>query len=152
MGIEPRTSRFGVRRSTTTLPRSQTWFVRDLVNKQIIHILRFFFFFCCCCFLHVNNPLGRTGGYVAGKETVIILFISNWSCLWCRVVFFLSFPPDAFWLGLYTQLSRDVRKPVFGVSDQVRHKSVCVATENGKKLERPPEISDLGRRRVVLSV
>ena len=29
------------------------------------------------------------------------------------------------------ELSRDVRKPVFGISDQVRHKSGCTATENG---------------------
>ena len=44
-------------------------------------------------------------------------------------------------------LSRDARKPVFGVSDQVRHKPVCAVSENGKKLE----ISDLGRREIVLS-
>ena len=28
-------------------------------------------------------------------------------------------------------LRRDVRKPVFGVSDQVRHKPGCTATEDG---------------------
>ena len=28
-----------------------------------------------------------------------------------------------------------VRKPVFGISDQVRHKLNCTATENGQKLE-----------------
>ena len=28
-------------------------------------------------------------------------------------------------------LSRDVRKPVFRVSDQVRHNPGCAATENG---------------------
>ena len=28
-------------------------------------------------------------------------------------------------------MSRDVRKPVFGVSDQVRHKPACTATEDG---------------------
>ena len=28
-------------------------------------------------------------------------------------------------------LSRDVRKPVFGVSDHVRHKPGCAASENG---------------------
>ena len=41
-----------------------------------------------------------------------------------------------------------VRKPVFGVSDQVRRKPCCTATRDCKRLE----ISDLGRRRIVLSV
>ena len=29
------------------------------------------------------------------------------------------------------EMSRDARKPVFGVSDQVRHKSACAVTEAG---------------------
>ena len=41
-----------------------------------------------------------------------------------------------------------MRKPVFGVSDEVRHKSGCAATEDGYRLE----LSDLGRRGIVLSV
>ena len=41
-----------------------------------------------------------------------------------------------------------LRKPVFGVSDQVRHKSGCIATEDGYMLE----ISDLGSRGIVLSI
>ena len=41
-----------------------------------------------------------------------------------------------------------LRKPVFGVFDQVRHKPGCTATEDGKRLE----ISDLGSRGIVLSV
>ena len=45
-------------------------------------------------------------------------------------------------------LSRNVRKPVFGVSDQVVHKPCCTATEDGWRLE----ISDLGSRGIVLSV
>ena len=39
-------------------------------------------------------------------------------------------------------------KTVFGVSDQVRHKPGCTATEDGKRLES----LDLGRREIVLSV
>ena len=35
-----------------------------------------------------------------------------------------------------------MRKPVFGVSDQLRHKPDCKATEDGWRLE----ISDLGNR------
>ena len=35
-----------------------------------------------------------------------------------------------------------VRKPVFGVSDQVRHKPDCTATEHGYRLE----ISDLSSK------
>ena len=31
-------------------------------------------------------------------------------------------------------MSCDARKPVFGVSDQVQHKSACAATECGQKL------------------
>ena len=45
-------------------------------------------------------------------------------------------------------LSLVVRKPVFGVSDQVRHKPGCTATEDGYRLE----ISDLGRKGIVLSI
>ena len=41
-----------------------------------------------------------------------------------------------------------MRIPVFGVSDQVRHKPDCTATEDGKRLD----ISDLGIRGIVLSV
>ena len=32
---------------------------------------------------------------------------------------------------LYQHLSRNARKPVFGVSDQVRHKPACTVTEAG---------------------
>ena len=46
------------------------------------------------------------------------------------------------------KMSRSVRKPVFVVSDQVRHKPGCAATEDGKKLE----FSDLGSRGIVLTV
>ena len=45
-------------------------------------------------------------------------------------------------------MSRDMRIPVFGVSDQVRHKSDCAAAENGERLE----ISDIESRGVVLSM
>ena len=41
-----------------------------------------------------------------------------------------------------------LRKPVFGVSDQVPHKPGCTATEDGWRLE----ISYLRRREIVLSV
>ena len=48
--------------------------------------------------------------------------------------------------GCYMSLV--VRKPVFGGFDQDRHKPGCTATEDGQKFE----ISDLGSRRIVLSV
>ena len=41
-----------------------------------------------------------------------------------------------------------MRKPIFGVSDQVRHKLGCTVTEDGKMLE----ILDLENRRIVLSM
>ena len=49
---------------------------------------------------------------------------------------------------IIAHLSRDARKPVFGVSDQVRHKLTCIVTEAGQKFE----ISGLRRREIVLSV
>ena len=45
-------------------------------------------------------------------------------------------------------MSLIVRKPVFGDSDQVRHKSGCTATEDGYR----PEISYLESRGIVLSM
>ena len=50
-------------------------------------------------------------------------------------------------LGMYLLLYRNdmsciMRKPVFGVSNQVRHKSGCTAIEDGLRLE----ILDLERR------
>ena len=45
-------------------------------------------------------------------------------------------------------MSPVVRKPVFGVSDQVQHKPGCTATEDCKWLE----ILDLGSGRIVLSM
>ena len=38
--------------------------------------------------------------------------------------------------------NRVTRNPVFGVTDQVRHKPGCTATEDGQRLE----FSDLGSR------
>ena len=55
---------------------------------------------------------------------------------------FLGFRPGPF------HMSHDARKLVFWVSDQVRQKPVCAATEDGYKLE----ILNLRRRGIVLSV
>ena len=41
-----------------------------------------------------------------------------------------------------------LRKPVFGVSDQIRHKPDCTAAEDSQRLE----ILDLGSRGIVLSI
>ena len=46
------------------------------------------------------------------------------------------------------QMSLVMRKPVFGVSDQVGHKQGCTTAEDGKKFE----ISDLGSIGIVLSM
>ena len=45
-------------------------------------------------------------------------------------------------------MSLVVRKPVFRVSDLVRHKPGCTVTDDGWRLE----ISDLGSRGIVLSM
>ena len=59
---------------------------------------------------------------------------------------FLGGGNQTLFIKLY--MSHDVRKPVFVVSDQVRHKPGCTATQDGYKLE----ISDLESRRLVLSM
>ena len=55
---------------------------------------------------------------------------------------------DNIWLGETKRILKSlvVRKPVFGVSNQVTHKSGCTATQDGKRLE----ISYLGNRGIVL--
>ena len=45
----------------------------------------------------------------------------------------------------YSQMSLVVRKPVFGVSNQGRHKLGCTTTEDGWRIE----ILDLGSRGIV---
>ena len=45
-------------------------------------------------------------------------------------------------------VNNGARKPVFGVSDQVRHKPYSTATEYGQRLE----FSDLGSTAIVLSM
>ena len=47
-----------------------------------------------------------------------------------------------------SDMSHVVRKPVFGVPDQVQHKPGCTTTEDGWRLE----ISYLGSRGIVLSM
>ena len=47
-----------------------------------------------------------------------------------------------------SNISRDARKPVFGVSDQVGDKLVCAVTDKSENLE----ILDICRRGLVLSV
>ena len=49
---------------------------------------------------------------------------------------------------MHPYMSLVVRKPVFGISDQVPHKPGCTVTEDG----RMHEILDLARRWIVLSV
>ena len=51
-------------------------------------------------------------------------------------------------LKIKDKMSRNTRKTVFGRSDLIRHIPACTVTEEGKKLE----ISDLGRRGMVLSM
>ena len=45
-------------------------------------------------------------------------------------------------------MGRNARKPVFGVSDKVRHKPGCTVTKDVQR----PEILDLESRGIVLSV
>ena len=47
VGLEPRTSRSGVRHSTTEPPRSPT--KESRVHIRFFFFVFFFFVFCCCC-------------------------------------------------------------------------------------------------------
>ena len=60
----------------------------------------------------------------------------------------LPLGPLGYGTPLPIHISLVVRKPVFGVSDQVPHKPGCTVTEDGWRLE----ILDLGSRGIVLSV
>ena len=55
--------------------------------------------------------------------------------------------PNQFMLSGLFCLSRDTRKPVFGVCDQVRHKPACAAIEAWYRLE----ISDIETGGIILS-
>ena len=55
-------------------------------------------------------------------------------------------PPSVLFVLHYNSLV--VRKPVFGIFDQIPHKRGCTTTEDRWTLE----ISDLGSREIVLSV
>ena len=84
--------------------------------------------------------------YSSGSETTLFGFLMTWLIyslisIYGKVKGLVHLHYD------FCKMSRDARKPVFGVSDQVRHKPVCAVSEYGKKLE----ISDLGRREIVLS-
>ena len=92
-----------------------------------------------------------------GDQTVLLLFayaLSRFSYdianLEPRHIFFygMRHEPNKDSAQPIYDLSLVVRKPVFGVSDEVRHKPSCTAIEDGYRLE----ISDLGRRGIVLSV
>ena len=98
--------------------------------------------------------------FVPGKYPFIIVitcFMSSWSLcmkfqafrkLMCLHRLGLVKQASNFGYGVACDLSLVVRKPVFGVSDQVRHKLGCTTTEDGWTLE----ILDLGSRGIVLSV
>ena len=65
----------------------------------------------------------------------------SYNCL----LIFTKYTPNLFH---YHYMSLIMRKPVFGVSDQVPHKPGCTATEDGQRLQ----ILDLGSRGIVLFV
>ena len=100
---------------------------------------KIFVCFSYCKYMGANVPWGGANLYTRGiigriyvKHHIILLHTKYTSFGSC---------------GFREDLSRDARKPVFGASDQVRHKPVCAVSKYGKKLE----ISDLGRREIVLS-
>ena len=47
-----------------------------------------------------------------------------------RLFIYTNLPQNVYSSGDILHLSRDARKPVFEVSDQLRHKRVCTATED----------------------
>ena len=76
-----------------------------------------------------------------------------WAASWENLLFFTSKNIGANQLqgnlaaAQHLYMSRSVRKLVFGVSNQIRHKPGCTATEDGLRLE----ISELESRGIVLS-
>ena len=81
---------------------------------------------------------------ISSADANLSAVVYLWLCGFCSERFPL---PLGSW-GVLRYLSRVLRKPVFGVSDQVRHKPGCTATEDGYSLE----ISDVGSRGIVLSI
>ena len=76
---------------------------------------------------------------------LIVCFVLAWIETWFLDFKVVPVERKARRSGEYN-MSLVVRKPVFGVSDQVRHKPGCTATKDGMRLE----ISDLGSRGIVL--
>ena len=66
--------------------------------------------------IHEKNIIIISINLSAPKDRATFSFLSS--------SIFLKNAPDI-------NMSRDARKPVFGVSDQVRHKPVCAVSENG---------------------
>ena len=83
-----------------------------------------------CLLFHLHN---------LGYHTIVEPLILNFILLTVKLV-------GGNFNGVY--LSLVVRKPVFGVSDQVRHKPGCTATEDGKRLD----ILYIDSRGIVLSM
>ena len=79
---------------------------------------------------------------------LFIIFVCFFVCFqfWFRGQDFGSDCSSSRLFLLLDNMSLVVRKPVFWVSDQVRHKPGCTTTEDSKRLE----ISDLDRRGIVL--
>ena len=84
---------------------------------------------------------------------VLVIFFAFF-CLFLYTWYTCNYSFSALMLLLETHsrcgdyMSRVVRKPVFELSDQVRHKPGCTTTEYGWRLE----ISDLESRGIVVSV
>ena len=105
------------------------WFVSDLVGNQNIGFLRmrlnyilFIIMLTHPCNLDTLKPL---------------ISIAQLRFIWAYTVFLISALKHRLWVLIITLLhmSLVVRKLVFGVSDQVRHKPGCTGTEDCKSLE-----------------
>ena len=127
--IEPRTCRFGVRRSTTTPPRSPG-FCRDPCYMWFFvaatHVT--------CIFFCRSDPC-----YTQNHDSCFPA--SNIDLSFPSVVRFV-------WVSTVYKLSLRMRKLRIWISDQVRHKSACTVTEAGWKLE----ILDLRKRGCTICV
>ena len=123
-----------------------------LVATYVVHSLYYFWnfkflaIFCCCTAWFVSDRVKKTllttyhiRGVATGTIQVGIWSSSHVpSCILCPYFLYKSYTninslvlTNMFlWLYHY-HMSRDVRKPVFGVSNQVRHKPGWAITEDG---------------------
>ena len=77
-----------------------------------------------------NNPVTIKGTCISIIDVSKIPAVKMRGCnIFCFFLWYMYF-------FIFCQMNRIMRKPVFRVSDQVRHKSCCTATEDDFRFRR----------------